>query len=47
MKSLNLGIETLVGRIKVDDNPTYEQQHSLEKLKLRNPLFQNFFVVIF
>lgn len=37
MKSLNLGIETLVGRIKVDDNPTYEQQHSLEKLKLRNP----------
>ena len=37
IKSLNLGIETLVGRIKVDDNPTYEQQHSLEKLKLRNP----------
>jgi DNA polymerase elongation subunit (family B) len=37
MKSLNLGIETLVGRIKVDSNPTYEQQHSLEKLKLRNP----------
>lgn len=37
MKSLNLGIETLVGRIKVDDNPTYEQQHSLEKLKLRDP----------
>ena len=37
IKSLNLGIETLIGRIKVDDNPTYEQQHSLEKLKLRNP----------
>jgi DNA polymerase elongation subunit (family B) len=37
MKSLNLGIETLVGRIRVEDNPTYEQQHSLEKLKLRNP----------
>ena len=37
IKSLNLGIETLVGRIRVEDNPTYEQQHSLEKLKLRNP----------
>jgi hypothetical protein len=34
---LNLGIETLVGRIKVDTNPTYEQNHSLEKLKERNP----------
>jgi DNA polymerase elongation subunit (family B) len=37
IKSLNLGIETLVGRIKVDTNPTYEQNHSLEKLKERNP----------
>jgi len=37
IKSLNLGIETLVCRIKVDDNPTYEQNHSLEKLKLKNP----------
>jgi DNA polymerase elongation subunit (family B) len=37
IKSLNLGIETLVGRIKVEDNPTYEQNHSLEKLKERDP----------
>jgi len=37
IKSLNLGIETLVGRIRVEDNPTYEQSHSLEKLKLRDP----------
>lgn len=37
IKSLNLGIETLVGRIKVENNPTYEQNHSLEKLKERNP----------
>jgi DNA polymerase elongation subunit (family B) len=37
IKSLNLGIETLVGRIRVEDNPTYEQNHSLEKLKLRDP----------
>ena len=37
IKSLNLGIETLVGRIRVEDNPTYEQHHSLEKLKSRNP----------
>jgi len=37
IKSLNLGIETLVGRIKVDHNPTYEQNHSLEKLKERDP----------
>jgi DNA polymerase elongation subunit (family B) len=37
IKSLNLGIETLIGRIKVDNNPTYEQSHSLEKLKERNP----------
>jgi DNA polymerase elongation subunit (family B) len=37
IKSLNLGIETLVGRIKVDYNPTYEQNHSLEKLKERDP----------
>lgn len=37
IKSLNLGIETLVGRIKVEDKPTYEQNHSLEKLKERDP----------
>jgi DNA polymerase elongation subunit (family B) len=37
IKSLNLGIETLIGRIKVENNPTYEQSHSLEKLKERNP----------
>ncbi len=37
IKSLNLGIETLVGRIKVDHRPTYEQNHSLEKLKERDP----------
>ena len=37
IKSLNLGIETLVGRIKVDYKPTYEQNHSLEKLKERDP----------
>ena len=37
IKSLNLGIETLVGRIKVDHNPNYEQNHSLEKLKKRDP----------
>ena len=37
IKSLNLGIETLVGRIKVDHNTTYEQNQSLEKLKLRDP----------
>jgi DNA polymerase elongation subunit (family B) len=37
IKSLNLGIETLVGRIKVDYNTTYEQNHSLEKLKQRDP----------
>jgi DNA polymerase elongation subunit (family B) len=37
IKSLNLGIETLVGRIKVDHNATYEQNQSLEKLKLRDP----------
>jgi DNA polymerase elongation subunit (family B) len=37
IKSLNLGIETLVGRIKVDDRPTYEQNHSLEKLRERDP----------
>jgi DNA polymerase elongation subunit (family B) len=36
IKSLNLGIETLVGRI-VTLNPTYEQNHSLEKLKERDP----------
>jgi len=37
IKSLNLGIETLVGRIKVEHNVTYEQNHSLDKLKQRNP----------
>jgi DNA polymerase elongation subunit (family B) len=37
IKSLNLGIETLIGRIKVEDRPTYEQNHSLEKLKERDP----------
>lgn len=37
IKSLNLGIETLVGRIKVNYNATYEQNHSLEKLKQRDP----------
>jgi len=35
IKSINIGIETLVGRIKVKDN--YVQDHSLEKLKERNP----------
>lgn len=34
IKSLNLGIETLVGRIVTVDN--YEQDNSLEKLKLRD-----------
>ncbi len=37
IKSLNLGIETLVGRIKVNYNATYEQNHSLEKLRERDP----------
>jgi len=37
IKSLNLGIETLIGRIKVPYNATYEQNQSLEKLKERNP----------
>jgi len=37
IKSLNLGIETLVGRIKVPNMATYEQNHSLEKLKERDP----------
>ena len=37
IKSLNIGIESLVGRIKVKIRPTYEQNHSLEKLKLRDP----------
>jgi DNA polymerase elongation subunit (family B) len=37
IKSLNLGIESLIGRIKVDWNATYEQNHSLEKLKERDP----------
>jgi DNA polymerase elongation subunit (family B) len=37
IKSLNLGIETLIGRIKVPYNATYEQNHSLEKLKERDP----------
>lgn len=35
IKSLNIGIETLIGRIKTVDN--YVQDNSLEKLKLRNP----------
>jgi len=37
IKSLNLGIETLVGRIVVPFNASYEQNHSLDKLKERNP----------
>jgi DNA polymerase elongation subunit (family B) len=37
IKSLNLGIETLVGRIKVPYMDTYEQNHSLDKLKERDP----------
>jgi DNA polymerase elongation subunit (family B) len=37
IKSLNLGIETLVGRIKVPHMATYEQNHSLDKLKERDP----------
>jgi DNA polymerase elongation subunit (family B) len=37
IKSLNLGIETLIGRIKVPYMATYEQNHSLEKLKERDP----------
>jgi DNA polymerase elongation subunit (family B) len=35
IKSLNLGIETLVGRIVTKNN--YEQYNSLEQLKLRDP----------
>jgi DNA polymerase elongation subunit (family B) len=35
IKSLNLGIETLMGRIITKDN--YEQYNSLEKLKQKNP----------
>lgn len=35
IKSLNLGVETLMGRIFTKDN--YEQSNSLEKLKERNP----------
>lgn len=35
IKSLNLGVETLVGRIVTKNN--YEQENSLEKLKLRDP----------
>ena len=35
IKSLNLGIETLVGRIITKNN--YEQYNSLEQLKLRDP----------
>jgi DNA polymerase elongation subunit (family B) len=34
IKSINIGVETLVGRIKVDN--TYEQNHSLEKLRERD-----------
>jgi DNA polymerase elongation subunit (family B) len=35
IKSLNLGVETLVGRIVTKNN--YEQYNSLEQLKLRDP----------
>ena len=35
IKSLNLGVETLVGRIVTKDN--YEQYNSLERLKQRDP----------
>lgn len=37
IKSLNLGIETLIGRIRSDNNSNYEQDLSLEKLKTRDP----------
>lgn len=36
IKSLNIGIETLVGKIKVYNSPNYEQNHTLEKLKERD-----------
>jgi DNA polymerase elongation subunit (family B) len=36
IKSLNLGVETLMGRIVTKDN--YEQYNSLEQLKQRDPL---------
>jgi len=37
IKSLNLGIETLVGRIRSEDNINFEQELSLEKLKEKDP----------
>lgn len=37
IKSLNLGIETLVGRIISENDSNYEQEYSLEKLKLKDP----------
>lgn len=37
IKSLNLGIETLIGRFKIKDKPNYEQNHTLDKLKQRDP----------
>lgn len=37
IKSLNLGIETLVGRIVSERNANYEQELSLEKLRLQDP----------
>lgn len=37
IKSLNLGIETLIGRIRSDNNSNYEQELSLERLKSRDP----------
>lgn len=37
IKSLNLGIETLVGRIKPYERGNYEQDFSLEKLRLMPP----------
>lgn len=37
IKSLNLGIETLVGRIKSEINSNYEQELSLEDLNKKDP----------
>jgi DNA polymerase elongation subunit (family B) len=39
IKSLNLGVETLVGRIVTKNN--YEQYNSLEQLKKRDPEEKN------
>lgn len=36
IKSINIGIETLVGRI-LSNNPNYEQEFSFEKLKQKDP----------